>query len=167
MSHAEFQSPDRRSGPDRHPSRIAEMSGQHAPPLARAPAVIDADAAARADAMQLQTGIVQPRKRQVNAPGFNVVHGANNRWVDRHLHDLEKQDCPSWDGHATITTQVARRGPATVGRTISAGIASGPHQPRTAGPGSGLALKIRAVVPAQRTQQNLPASTALAWEHLG
>lgn len=96
-------------GPQHRPYLIAEMSGNHNQSLDRALAIVDAAAAAGADAIKLQTYTADTMTLDVRAPGF-VIEDAGSLWAGRQLYDLYKEAYTPWEWHAPIMARAATHG---------------------------------------------------------
>lgn len=99
----------REIGPQARPYVIAEMSGNHNQSLARALSIVDAAAAAGADAIKLQTYTADTMTIKVDRPGF-VINDPKSLWHGRHLHDLYDEAHTPWDWHAPIFARAASHG---------------------------------------------------------
>lgn len=99
----------REIGAHTRPYLIAEMSGNHNQSLDRALAIVDAAAAAGADAIKLQTYTADTMTLDVRAPGF-VIEDAGSLWAGRQLYDLYKEAYTPWEWHAPILARAASHG---------------------------------------------------------
>jgi pseudaminic acid synthase len=96
-------------GPGHRPYLIAEMSGNHNQSLDRALQIVDAAAAAGADAIKLQTYTADTMTLNTRAPGF-VIEDPNSLWAGRQLYDLYNEAHTPWDWHAPIMQRAASHG---------------------------------------------------------
>jgi N-acetylneuraminate synthase len=99
----------RRVGADTRPYLIAEMSGNHNQSLDRALAIVDAAAAAGADAIKLQTYTAETMTLDVRSSGF-VIEDQGSLWAGRQLYDLYREAHTPWDWHRPIMERAASRG---------------------------------------------------------
>lgn len=93
----------------RPPFLIAEMSGNHKGSLRRALAIVDAAAAAGADALKLQTYTADTMTLDVRGPGF-LIEESSSLWKGRKLYDLYREAHTPWAWHKAIFTRCAERG---------------------------------------------------------
>jgi pseudaminic acid synthase len=100
---------DRKIGPDCRPYVIAEMSGNHNQSLDRALSIVDAAAAAGADAIKLQTYTADTMTIDIDAPGF-IIDDPNSLWAGRGLHALYDEAHTPWDWHQPIMERAASHG---------------------------------------------------------
>ncbi len=100
---------DREIGERARPYLIAEMSGNHNQSLERALAIIDAAAAAGADAVKLQTYTAATMTIDVDRPGF-VIDDPASLWHGRSLWDLYDEAHTPWDWHAPLIARAKSHG---------------------------------------------------------
>lgn len=100
---------DREVGPAARPYLIAEMSGNHNQSLDRALEIVDAAAAAGADAVKLQTYTADTMTLDVRAPGF-VIEDEKSLWNGRQLYELYDEAHTPWDWHAPLMERAAGHG---------------------------------------------------------
>src|SRR5688572_19743763 len=96
-------------GREHRPYLIAEMSGNHNQSLERAFEIVDAAAAAGADAIKLQTYTAETMTLDVQAPGF-VIEDPDSLWAGRRLYDLYQEAHTPWDWHGQIMERAAALG---------------------------------------------------------
>jgi pseudaminic acid synthase len=99
----------REIGPHERPYLIAEMSGNHNQSLERAFAIVDAAAAAGADAIKLQTYTADTMTLDVRSSGF-VIEDDKSLWAGRQLYELYEQAHTPWDWHKPIMQRAASHG---------------------------------------------------------
>lgn len=91
------------------PFIIAEMSGNHNRSIERAFEIVDAAAAAGADAIKLQTFTPDTMTLDVRRGEFQVDSG-NALWAGRNLYDLYKEAYTPWEWHQPIMARARERG---------------------------------------------------------
>jgi len=89
------------------PFLIAELSANHQQRLEAAVALIDAAAAAGADAVKLQTYTPDTITLPARTAPFRVGKGL---WEGRYLHDLYGEAMTPWEWHADLAKHARRRG---------------------------------------------------------
>ena len=94
-------------GPEHPPLVIAELSGNHNGRLERALALIDAAAAAGADAVKLQTYTADTITLDHCGPGFVIESGL---WAGRTLHDLYSEAFTPFEWHEALFAHARARG---------------------------------------------------------
>jgi len=94
-------------GPGHPPYVIAEMSGNHNGDIGRALALIDAAAAAGADAVKLQTYTADTITIDHDGPGFVIEGGL---WDGRRLYELYQEAHTPWDWHPRLFAHAAQVG---------------------------------------------------------
>lgn len=100
---------DVRIGPGERPFIIAELSGNHNQSLARALSIVDAAAAAGADALKLQTYTADTMTLDCDLPDF-VVKGTGAAWQDRTLYELYDEAHTPWEWHREIFARCHHHG---------------------------------------------------------
>lgn len=98
-------------GPGHQPFIIAEMSGNHNQSLDRALGIVDAAAAAGAQALKLQTYTADTITLDVRGGEFDISD-AGSLWKGRNLHDLYREAATPWDWHAPIMDRARSHGMA-------------------------------------------------------
>jgi pseudaminic acid synthase len=104
-----MQIAERPIGPQARPYLIAEMSGNHNQSLERALEIVDAAAAAGADAIKLQTYKAEMMTLDLRTTGF-IIEDEESPWHGRQLFQLYAQAHTPWEWHASIMQRAARRG---------------------------------------------------------
>ena len=100
---------DRTVGADARPYVIAEMSGNHNQSLDRALRIVEAAAAAGADAIKLQTYTPDTMTLDIRAPGF-LIDDPKSLWAGRQLYDLYREAHTPWAWHHPIMERAAALG---------------------------------------------------------
>jgi N-acetylneuraminate synthase len=88
-------------GLDAPPFIIAEVSGNHGGSLGRALEIIEAVAAAGAQAVKLQTYTADSMTFDIDHPRFRISDPAS-LWTGRHLHELYREAATPWEWHEPI-----------------------------------------------------------------
>lgn len=96
-------------GLEHTPFIIAEMSGNHNQSLERALEIVDAAAAAKVDALKLQTYTADTMTLELANDEF-VVNNPDSLWAGQSLYDLYKQAYTPWDWHAPIMERAQQLG---------------------------------------------------------
>ena len=96
-------------GPEQPPYLIAEMSANHNGSLDYALKLVEAAAAAGADAIKLQTFTADTMTLDVDKPGF-VIDDTDALWAGRKLYDLYYEGHLPWEWHAPIMARAAELG---------------------------------------------------------
>lgn len=97
---------DKQVGIGHKPFIIAEMSGNHNQSLERALAIVDAAAAAGADAIKLQTYTADT----ISMKGALTINDPNSLWNGKELYDLYKEAYTPWEWHETIFNRAKEKG---------------------------------------------------------
>jgi len=100
---------DREIGWGRPPFVIAEMSGNHNHSLDAAMAIVEAAAAAGADAIKLQTYTADTITLDVSSGPF-VISDEKSPWAGRRLHELYQEAHTPWDWHKPLFDRARQLG---------------------------------------------------------
>lgn len=100
---------DRFIGAEHPPFVIAEMSGNHNQSLDRAMAMVDAAAAAGADALKLQTYTADTITLDIQGGDFEIAD-PGSLWSGKNLHDLYEQAHTPWEWHAPLMSRAKENG---------------------------------------------------------
>ncbi len=106
MMETEIKLGNRIVGRGQKPFIIAEMSGNHNQSLDRALEIVDAAAAAGADAIKLQTYTADT----MTLEGAYRITDDNSLWKGRELYDLYKEAYTPWEWHQAIFERANGRG---------------------------------------------------------
>ena len=98
----------REVGPGRPVYVIAELSANHGHDLATAQAIVDAAAAAGADAVKLQTYTADTMTIDSDAPPFRI--GDGTLWAGRNLYELYQEAATPWAWHTELQAQATDLG---------------------------------------------------------
>lgn len=96
-------------GPGHRPFVIAEMSGNHNGDLDRALAIVDAVAAAGAQALKLQTYRADTITIDADTPAFRIS-ADHELWGGENLYSLYEKAHTPWEWHAPIFARARERG---------------------------------------------------------
>ena len=102
-----FMFGNRPIGPSYPPLIIAELSGNHNGDKARAIALIDAIAAAGAEAVKFQTYTADTITIDHDGPDFLIDDGP---WKGRRLHELYQEAHTPWEWHADLLAHARAKG---------------------------------------------------------
>ncbi|MDT9720518.1 pseudaminic acid synthase [Paenibacillus sp. ClWae2A] len=97
----EFQIGDRWIGSNHKPFIIAEMSGNHNHSLERALQIVEAAAAAGADALKLQTYTANTMTLDLHEGDF-FIEDSNSLWKGQSLYKLYQEAYTPWEWHKPI-----------------------------------------------------------------
>lgn len=100
---------DRAIGPGLAPFVIAEMSGNHNQSLDSAMAIVEAAAAAGADAIKLQTYTADTITLDVSSGPF-VISDPQSPWAGRRLHELYQEAHTPWAWHKPLFDRARQLG---------------------------------------------------------
>ena len=103
----EFAIAGRKIGPGEPPFVIAELSGNHNGRIERALDLIDAAAAAGADAVKLQTYTADTLTLKHDGPGFLIESGL---WAGRTLHELYSEAFTPFEWHGALFERARAKG---------------------------------------------------------
>ena len=105
----EFTIQKRKVGPSRPPFIIAEMSGNHQGSLQRALDIVDAAAAAGADALKIQTYTADTMTLNLNKREF-LIRDPKSLWKGQSLYALYQKAFTPWEWHPAIFKRCRERG---------------------------------------------------------
>ncbi|WP_172196395.1 pseudaminic acid synthase [Saccharibacillus qingshengii] len=105
----EFQIGQRKIGKSHKPFIIAEMSGNHNHSLERALLIVEAAAAAGADALKIQTYTADTMTLNIQKGDF-FIEDSNNPWKGSSLYDLYSEAYTPWEWHKPIFDRAAELG---------------------------------------------------------
>lgn len=104
-----FQIQDRQVGPDHPPFIIAEMSGNHNGSLEKALAIVDAAAAAGADALKIQTYTADTMTLDISEGEF-FIEDPTSLWKGESLYNLYQKAYTPWEWHKPIFDRCKEKG---------------------------------------------------------
>lgn len=104
-----FQIQDRQVGPAHPPFIIAEMSGNHNGSLEKALAIVDAAAAAGADALKIQTYTADTMTLDISEGEF-FIEDPNSLWKGESLYNLYQKAHTPWEWHKPIFDRCKEKG---------------------------------------------------------
>ncbi|MWJ33317.1 pseudaminic acid synthase [Saccharibacillus sp. WB 17] len=105
----EFQIGSQWIGKNHKPFIIAEMSGNHNQSLERALAIVEAAAAAGADALKLQTYTADTMTLDIHEGDF-FIEDPNNLWQGNSLYNLYSEAYTPWEWHKPIFDRATELG---------------------------------------------------------
>jgi N-acetylneuraminate synthase len=105
----EFKVRNRQIGIHARPFIIAEMSGNHNQSLERALAIVDAAAAAGADALKIQTYTADTMTLRLSSGEF-MIENEHSLWRGKSLHTLYEEAHTPWDWHKAIFDRCTAHG---------------------------------------------------------
>jgi pseudaminic acid synthase len=94
-------------GPSHPPYVIAELSANHNGSIETAFRIIDAAAAAKADAVKIQTYTADTITLNSSRPEFQITSG---KWAGQSLYQLYQSAYTPWDWHAALFDHARKRG---------------------------------------------------------
>jgi N-acetylneuraminate synthase len=109
MKTSQIQLGDKSIGTGCPPFIIAELSGNHDQSLQKALAMVDAAAAAGADAIKLQTYTADTMTLDVHHGEF-FIDNPNSLWFGQSLYQLYQIASTPWDWHAPLFARAAEHG---------------------------------------------------------
>lgn len=105
----EMRIEQKRIGAGHAPLIVAEMSGNHGQSLERALCLVDAAAAAGADALKLQTYTADTMTLDLPDEAF-VIDDPDSLWQGSSLYDLYQKASTPWDWHQPIFDRARQQG---------------------------------------------------------
>jgi pseudaminic acid synthase len=118
MTGAGFEIAGRRIGPGEPPYVVAEMSANHRGDFDRALRIVEAAAAAGADAVKLQTYTPDTLTIDCDRPWFCIE---GTVWSGRRLYDLYAEAATPWEWHEPLARRAAALGMALFSTAFDAG----------------------------------------------